>query len=122
LAGTGKLSPEIYKSRLSELETEKEHLEEELANLSGAYAAGKRALQADADRVAEALESGSVLVEYVGYRTCNFRAKKIDEKWGAERYLTFVLPAGQNAKPTLIDLGEAKIIDQAVYASFIQNY
>jgi len=114
LAGPGKLSPDVYKSRLAELEAEKERLEEELANLSGAYAVEKQSRQVNAELVARAMKPGSALVEYVGYRIYDFHAKGTEKKWKEYRYLAFVLPAGQEANPMLVDLGKAEDIDKAV--------
>ena len=114
LAGPGKLLLEVYRNRLTELEVEKERLEKELSGLSKVYEASRRSRQVNADSVVQALQPGTVLVEYVGYQTFDFRAMGTEKKWGAYRYLAFVLPSGKEAHPALIDLGEAAAIDEAV--------
>ena len=115
LAGPGDLSPEAYRNRLTELGAEKERLEEVLAALSQSYAGKRAGRRVDVSRVAPLLEQGSVLVEIVYSRIYDVHAIGKAGRLPA-RYLAYVQPAGPDAQPTLVDLGEAEHIDAAVYA------
>jgi hypothetical protein len=75
----------------------------------------QRLRDADCWAVAAALPAGSALVEFVRVPTFNFH-HGTGERWGAPRYLAFVLPAGEPVRVTLIDLGEAVLIDRLVRA------
>jgi CHAT domain-containing protein/Tfp pilus assembly protein PilF len=110
MAGQGKVSPGVLKT----LEREKGRLEAELARLSEAYRVDWRSRRGDSDQIARALKPGSVLLEFVGFRMYDFYTKDTKERWGGYCYVAFVLPAGQEAKPTLVYLGEADLIDRAI--------
>jgi tetratricopeptide (TPR) repeat protein len=112
-AGPGELTIEEYRSQLAALEAEKEQLEEELAGRSDIYAAARHSREVDAERVAKATPPGSALVEYIVLQTADLQANGAEPMWGSYRYLAFVLPAGRQAQPMLIDLGEAEVIDGA---------
>jgi len=110
LKGSKKKHYEAYKKRLAELEAEKENLEEQLARLSKIYKNQKDNRDVMIDSVAQALEPGSVLIDYVLMKDHDFKTAE----WGNHHYLAFVLPAGDRARSKLIDLGEAVAIDTTV--------
>jgi CHAT domain-containing protein/Tfp pilus assembly protein PilF len=115
-AGPGELLVEEYRRQLTALEAEREWLEGALARRSEVYAIAQRGRRVDIDHVASALEPGSILVEYVIFQSTDFQAKGTEPTWGTYRYVAFMLPAGQVAQPSLVDLGEADLIDSAVRA------
>ena len=115
LAGPGELPMETYRNQLEMLKAERDSLEETLARLSDSYKAERHSQQADARSVGQSLESGSTLVEYVGYRVLDLQAAT-EEEVLVHRYLACVLPAGERNQPILIDLGKAAPIDAAVGA------
>ncbi len=115
LSGPEELKVEAYRNRIDELEAERERLEKELARLSGVYAAKQQSRQVDVEQVTKILQAGNVLVEYVHTRMRDFHASGTEEAWKADHYLAFVLPAGEEANPILVDLGEADSIDQAIH-------
>ena len=114
LAGPGNLPSAEYRIRLDELEAKRENLEQSLASQNVAYATRRQSRRADATQVARTLGQGSALIEYLSFQTIDFHAKGIADQWGSYRYVAFVLPAGAEAEPVLIDLGEAEPIDEAV--------
>jgi CHAT domain-containing protein/Flp pilus assembly protein TadD len=69
----------------------------------------------DTDRVQQVLPPGSALVEVVRVKILNFHVTGGKGHWKPARYLAFVLPAGKGAAPQLVDLGEARVIDEAVW-------
>ncbi|MDP6779459.1 MAG: CHAT domain-containing protein, partial [Candidatus Latescibacteria bacterium] len=116
LAGPAEMEAGAYRSRIDELQDERDGLEGQLAGLSMIYAARRQDHQVDASQVAAAIEPGAILVEYVRYRPWNFATPGIWMKWATPRYLTFVLGARHAAVPLLVDPGEAEPIDKAVHA------
>jgi hypothetical protein len=93
-AGPADLPIDGYRSQLAALEVEKKQLEEDLAGRSEIYSAAMHSREVDAERVANTLEADSVLVEYVVFRMINLQPRGSEARWGAYRYLAFVLPAG----------------------------
>src|SRR5208337_3380899 len=70
--------------------------------------------EVDAATLQQRLPAGSALVELVRVRRYDFRATGQAPRWKPAHYLALVLTAGAAAPPRLIDLGEAKAIDEAV--------
>jgi CHAT domain-containing protein/Tfp pilus assembly protein PilF len=114
--GPGPLSIDEYRRQLAGLEADRERLEEELARRSQIYATAQRPRQIDTARVAASLEPETALVEYVVVQSANLGAKGIEPLWGSYRYIAFVLHAGEDARPVVIDLGEAEAVDGSVRA------
>jgi CHAT domain-containing protein/Tfp pilus assembly protein PilF len=113
LGGPGKEGPEAYQKRISDLTSQKEVLEGQLSRLSQAFAQQRKTRIATTSFVASALSSGAVLIEMARIRDVDFKTYK----WGASRYVAFILPAGKGSDVSLVDLGEADSIDQKA-ASF----
>jgi CHAT domain-containing protein/tetratricopeptide (TPR) repeat protein len=64
------------------------------------------------ESVRQAIPAGAALVEFVKYRAFNSRASKNSDRWGAERYVAFILkPTGQLA---WVDIGAASPIEDQV--------
>jgi CHAT domain-containing protein len=66
--------------------------------------------------VALSLPEGVALVEFVRFRVSDFRAVRTlgEKRWQAERYVAFVLRAGDPDDVRMIDLGEAEPIDRLI--------
>ncbi|MDY0260058.1 MAG: CHAT domain-containing tetratricopeptide repeat protein [Desulfovibrio sp.] len=109
-------SAEAHQARLAELKKEQADIEAELAKCSQNYARDRKRRQVDAATVAKALPAGSTLVDFAKIDIYDFKAADICESWKPSHYIAFVLPAGNPDSLTLIDLGEATPIEQAVAA------
>ena len=113
-SGPGKERLELYKRKISDLEAQKERLEAKLSQLSHAYAMKQKIAKADCEKVARALPTSTVLIEFARFEMYNFKAKGKEKRWFPARYLAFVLHAGNGYKVGMIDLGDAEEIDKAV--------
>jgi tetratricopeptide (TPR) repeat protein len=114
LEGTAVERPEGYRRRLEEFHARKQELEARLSQLSQPFAARRTAAAADSRKIARALPAESALVEFARCGTFRFDAKGQDPTWGPDRYLAFVLRAGEGDRVALLDLGDAEVIEQAV--------
>ena len=115
LAGPDGYSDELNRQMLKESLVRKEKL--------GTFQGGKLAGQLsklparwDTQAVAQALPTGTALVEILRYQRSNFEAG--DPLHANPRqtpgYLAFILPSGKAAEVHLVDLGEAALIDQTL--------
>jgi len=109
-------SAEAHQARLAELKREQADIEAELAKCSQNYARDRKRRQVDAATVAKSLPAGSTLVDFAKIDIYDFKAVDICQSWKPPHYIAFVLPAGNPDSLTLIDLGEAEPIEQAVAA------
>ena len=116
-SGPKKEGFESYRGKISNLEKQKEILEAKLSRLSQAFALKQKIAKADSEKVAEALPSGSVLLEFARVDIFNFTGKGKEKRWFPAHYLAFVLHSGLGDRVGLMDLGDAETIDNAV-ASF----
>ncbi|MHC9538936.1 MAG: tetratricopeptide repeat protein [Vulcanimicrobiota bacterium] len=122
MAGPGKTPMEEYRTKLKNLESERERAEKDLTTSSSAYALQKRSHGADCITISKKLPPGSALVEYLCMPIFDFKATGNRIKWGGSRYFAFVLissqgngsSSGKAASPQLVDLGEASAIDEEV--------
>ena len=112
LGGPGREGPEAYQKHIADLTSQKEVLEGQLSRLSQAFAQQRKTRIATTAVVASALPKGAVLIEMARMQDFDFK----NGKWGASRYLAFVLPAGKDSDTSLVDLGDADSIDQRVAA------
>jgi CHAT domain-containing protein len=112
LGEPGKESPETYQKRITELTGKKETFEGQLSRLSQSFAQKQKTTTATTSEIAAALPPKTALIEFARIRDWNFN----EEKWTSHRYLAFVLQAGKGDAISLIDLGEADLIDQKVAA------
>lgn len=115
-AGPGATGLEAYTANVKQLEKAKQRLEAKLSKMSRAYARKRKIDRADAAAVARGLPKKSVLIDFANYKTYNFKAKDWDSRWLPARYMVFVLPAQRVDQISMIDLGEAEVIDQAIAA------
>ena len=108
-AGPGREGLKAWKNRVADLEEQKKRLESRLSKLSQAFALKQKIAKADCEKVAGALPSNTVLIEFAKVEILNFKTK-----WLSAHYLTFLLHAGKGNRVDLIDLGDAYHIDKAV--------
>jgi CHAT domain-containing protein/Tfp pilus assembly protein PilF len=108
--GPGKVALEQYRANLAALEQERGKLEAELGQRSAAFRAQQRPV-ALAD-VQAALPEGAALVEIALYKPFNPRIARPVDRWGAPRYVAYVLR--RKGEPVFADLGDAAALDAAV--------
>ena len=113
-SNVGRNDPLKYKSRIAELEAQKDELEARLSKLSREFGLQRKRDRADAASVARALPAGSVLIELARIGVYNFKYTGDKDRWFPDRYLAFVLHPGRTGRVGMVDLGRADIIDAAV--------
>lgn len=94
---------------LEELEQQKQQLEQELSR-SIDFPLLSELEKANRHTVALKLPKTSTLIEFVRFRVFDFQ----NNQYLSSRYLAFILPAREEEKVTMIDLGETETIDQLV--------
>lgn len=112
-AGPGE-APEIYKQNLNILRERKEELQKKLSRISHDYAFKQKIAKADCEKVAQKLPNGTALIEFAKIHMYNFKEKNEKRCWKPSHYLAFILPSGNGDNVTLIDLGDAETIDNAI--------
>ena len=110
LNGPGKSSPVEYQERLSRLSGEAERLEVQVSARSAEYRAQVQPVTLE--RIQQALPEGAALVEFSLYHPYNPKGKTRAERFGAPRYVAYVLSAA--GAPAWVELGEAAPIEQAI--------
>jgi tetratricopeptide (TPR) repeat protein/CHAT domain-containing protein len=118
LEGPASESPETWRQRLRDWESQREHLEVELARQIPEMSRARASQSITVHLLLSALPPGTALIEFVRCRTFNFQEVPAARKarWQGERYLAFVLSARQPAGGQLVDLGDASWIDQQIAA------
>jgi CHAT domain-containing protein len=113
LAGPGPEGPKAHRRRLAEWSAQKERLESELARQVPEMNLERTLRAADHRAVALALPEGVALAEFVRFPIADFHAvaARGEKSWQPERYMAFVLRAGDPDDVRMIDLGEAGPID-----------
>lgn len=109
--GLGNLSPEQYRTQITELQTQAEQLENQLAQRSAEFRIESQPVTLEA--VQQLIPNDAALVEIVLYRPFD-PENASSERWGNPRYGAYVLH--QTGDPQAIDLGEADVIDAQVEA------
>ncbi|NQU15796.1 MAG: CHAT domain-containing protein [Desulfobacteraceae bacterium] len=102
-----------YRKRIDDLKRQKEKLEAKLSRLNQAFALNRKIARADCEKLSNALPANSVLIEFARVKMFDFKRRK-GKVWKPAHYLAFVLHAGNGGNVGMIDLGDAKEIDQAV--------
>ncbi|MFO7737347.1 MAG: tetratricopeptide repeat protein, partial [Desulfatiglandaceae bacterium] len=108
-AGPGREGMRGWKNRMADLEEQKARLQSRLSELSKAFALKQKIAKADCEKVAAALPSNTVLIEFAKVEILNFKTK-----WVSAHYLVFLVHAGKGNSVDLIDLGDAYRVDKAV--------
>ena len=108
---SGKLSPEQWRARITELATEAEKLETTISERSAEFRATIQPITLAG--VQSKLPPDAALVEFFVYSPYDAKAK-LGEHWGRPRYVAYTLRRDGTLK--VADLGEAETIDRAVTA------
>ena len=116
LEGPGPEGIEAHRALISKWRDEKEKLEKDLAQHIPEMKLEQELQTADRSAIANALQTGAVLVEFVRIHAFNFKAlpAKGQAQWTRMRYLAFVLHAGRPDEIALVDLGDAEKIDRLI--------
>jgi CHAT domain-containing protein/Tfp pilus assembly protein PilF len=108
--GPGNLPVEAFRERLDELTREQKRLENELSSRSATFRQAVAPITLESVR--GALPTDAALAEWFRYRPFDPKAKDEKAKWGAPRYVAYVLR--REGEPAAIDLGAADDIDKLV--------
>jgi CHAT domain-containing protein/tetratricopeptide (TPR) repeat protein len=116
LAGPGPEDLSTHQQLLAEWEARKEKLEAELARQIPEMNLEQKLRDVGRQAVALALSEAAVLVEFVRFNIFDFKAvpARGESQWKPARYLAFVLPAREPDNVQMINLGDAKRIDQMI--------
>jgi CHAT domain-containing protein len=110
LKGANRISQAQYRAEVARLEAEAERLEAQVGARSAEFRVETEPVTLAG--VQAALPAGAALVEIVSYRPYNPAGKTFKDRFGAPRYVAYVLkPQGE---PSFVDLGEAASIDREV--------
>ncbi|KAM3100088.1 CHAT domain-containing protein [Phormidesmis sp. 146-12] len=105
-SGLGKLTPEQYKTRITQLQQQATQLEADLNNRSAEFRTQSQPITLEA--IQTQIPANTALVEIIRYQPINPKAKQSD-RYGNPRYAAYILsPQGTIQS---IDLGEAAAID-----------
>ena len=107
LKGRGQTAHAQHQAELAKLETEVERHEEAVSARSAEFRAQSQPVTLEA--VQQTLPEGTALVEWVSYRPVNAKALKKEERFGAARYVAYILR--NEGAPSVVELGDAASID-----------
>jgi CHAT domain-containing protein len=104
-----------YKEETDRLKKEKEDLEIQLSRISQSYSRYLKTTLVSCESISDKLKKNKdrVLVEITRLTPYQFN-RSIDNKWGKDRYIAFILHPGVPDEVQMIDLGDAKIIDALI--------
>lgn len=119
LAGSGPEGAREHRRILARWEQERDRLEAGLAREIPEMSRSDRLGTPNRRAVADALPAGTVLVEFVRFYVYDFTARADPELpgwglWRSQRYAAFVLRAGEPDGVSMVDLGDAGRIEDAV--------
>jgi CHAT domain-containing protein len=101
---------EKYRALLDELKSKIETLETQLSQRSAEFRTQTETVTVE--RVQRAIPAGAVLIEWFRYDPFNPKAKGQEPKWGAARYVAYVLK--REGQPMAVDLGKATSIERTL--------
>jgi tetratricopeptide (TPR) repeat protein len=101
-----------FKQKKADLKNEKDRLEAQLSRLSQPFAMKQEMAKADCEKIARLLVPQTALVEFARIET--IKSKNKDKAALPERYISFVLHAGDGNRISMVDLGDANKIDRIV--------
>ena len=108
------VAPEELAATWATLQTQIAELQDKLQAALSTRLGHEWSLMTTIDAVRAQLPADAALVELVKYAPYNFQDKVQNRRWGAPRYVAFVLHADAKRPVELIELGEAAAIDEAV--------
>jgi len=112
LKGTDKGNAAQLLAETRRLEEQVERLESQISARSVEFRAQAQPVTIEA--VQAAIPDNAALVEFVSFRPFDPKYKKREDQFGARRYVAYVLR--HHGEPKWIELGEAKVIDEAIAA------
>jgi CHAT domain-containing protein len=101
-----------YKQKNTDLKNEKDRLEAQLSRLSQPFAMKEEMAKADCNKIAKVLSPQTALVEFARIET--IKSKNKDKATLPDRYISFVLQAGDGKRISIVDLGDADKIDRLI--------
>ena len=101
-----------YESKKADLKNEKDRLEAQLSRLSQPFAMKQEMAKADCEKIARLLVPQIALVEFARIET--IKSKNKDKATLPDRYISFVLHAGDGNRISMVDLGDADNIDRLI--------
>jgi len=102
------------KRELTRLDEQERELSKKLGQVTGRPKRDDPWVEPDAVR--KALPADAVLVEIGRFDVFDFKAKGTEKKWQPAHYAAWVIPAASRGDVQVIDLGEARRIEEAVSA------
>ena len=112
LRGPGRQEAAAFSRDVAAAEEQVQQAERDISTRSAAYRAQTRPVTVEA--VQAALPPGAALVEIAVYRPFNNRVAHVEKRFGAARYVAYIVRPGQ--APASVDLGDVKAIDGQVEA------
>jgi CHAT domain-containing protein/Tfp pilus assembly protein PilF len=98
--------------QIKALEERKENLEAQISRRSAEFRAQSQPITIEA--VQSAIPTNAAVIEFFSYRLLNTKYTKPAEAFGQPRYVVYVLR--RHGEPQWVELGEAKVVDDAVAA------
>jgi CHAT domain-containing protein/Flp pilus assembly protein TadD len=108
--GLGQLTREQYQTTLTQLKTQEDDLENQLARKSAQFRAEVQPITLES--IQKQIPQNAALVEWVQYQPFNAKATQQEPKWAEPHYAAYILKA--NGDLQWVDLGKAEPIDQSV--------
>jgi CHAT domain-containing protein len=105
-----------YKDKIALLEEQKKELEATLSKLSKIFLTEQKKSNVTCVNLAQSIPSNTVLVDFARISQFNFKNKNNDQTWLQDRYIAFIIHAGNGDKIDWIDLGAADKIDNKISA------
>ncbi|MDD3845605.1 MAG: CHAT domain-containing protein [Syntrophorhabdaceae bacterium] len=112
LAGPGKMAPEEYAGKMSELQEKKGSIEPELMAGSMDFMLQKKARTADIKTLSSTLSRDTVYLDYAKVTLFDFRKKQ----WAEPHYLLFLFIPGDADEIRLLDMGASERVDRHIRA------
>jgi len=110
--------PQVYQKRLAELQSEYNQLQRRLASQVPEVKWEQELQNADSYSVTKSIHSGTILVDFIYFNSSDVNAVMRlyygSQELQKARYFAVVLPAEEPDNTQIIDLGEAKPIDQKI--------
>lgn len=108
-------NPELYETQLRKLEKQKNDLQTNLVKLSKTFAIHESKSKANCSDIVKKLLPKTALIEFARIKYANFKKMSLGKKhWSQDRYLAFILHAGEENRVEWIDLGPANVIDSKI--------
>jgi tetratricopeptide (TPR) repeat protein len=101
-----------YRKQLVDLQTREKELSKALGQLVGQT--GWSDTRVDLAMVRAALPQDAVLIDVVKFPVCKFKTLQGKPEGQSTHYAAWIIPSAKQGEVTLLDLGDADLIDQAV--------